>query len=409
MTNLQKLTIRASEIRSRLNEIAGLATDAVTDAIRTESDKLAAEYPDTERQLRAATIAGDGERAVTTDDSEARERRALCVKSGVFAWVKSAVSGRPIEGRERELSDAYKQNGLMPLALFDLDRPAAPVEDRAVTPGVQAIEVARPTVPYVFERSVSAMLGVTFPGVAAGAANFPVVTTKVPADTLAKDAAAPDTAAAFTLTTRTPKRVSGSFEVRREDMAVQPDIESSLRMAIGGSLRDELDDQVIGGAGSGGDLNGLFNQASDVSAASAVESFATGVARFAGLVDGQYANGWGNLRAIVGSSTFALYAGLFQGSTALSLYDYLEMKLAGITVSNRVPVVASMAQKVLVTRMAQAEYAIQVPQWGGVEIIRDPYTNAKKGQVVLTAIMLVGDPHVPHGTNQVVELHPKLS
>ena len=326
----------------------------------------------------------------------------------MFAWVKSAVSGKPVSGAERELSDAYKQDGLMPLALFDLDRPA---EVRAVTPGVQAVEVTRPTIPYIFERSVAAMLGVTFPGVAPGAANFPVVTTAPPADAVAKDGAAPSTAAAFTLTTRTPKRVSGSFEVRREDMAVQPDIESSLRMAIGGSLRDELDDQVIGGAGSGGDLNGLFNQADDVSADSTKETFGTGIARLAALVDGQFANGWGDLRAIVGSKTFSAYAALFQNSQKgdISLFDYLAGKLAALTVSDRVPAVNATAQKILVTRMAKAEYAIQVPQWGGVEIVRDPYTAAAKGQVVLTSILLVGDPHIPHGVNQVVEVHPKLT
>ena len=57
MTDAQRLTIRASEIRQRLNEIGGLADDAMTDEIRAEADKLTAEYRDTETRLRAAIAA----------------------------------------------------------------------------------------------------------------------------------------------------------------------------------------------------------------------------------------------------------------------------------------------------------------------------------------------------------------
>ena len=44
MTNAQKLTIRLSEIRQRLNEIAGLPDGDMTDEIRNEADKLGGEY-----------------------------------------------------------------------------------------------------------------------------------------------------------------------------------------------------------------------------------------------------------------------------------------------------------------------------------------------------------------------------
>ena len=32
-----------------------------------------------------------------------------------------------------------------------------------------------------------------------------------------------------------------------------------------------------------------------------------------------------------------------------------------------------------------------MPTWEGLELIRDPYTSAGKGEVVVTGIMLVGD------------------
>ena len=86
--------------------------------------------------------------------------------------------------------------------MFDVGRP----ETRAVTPGVTAVQQAAPTVPYAFERSAAASLGFSFPMVASGQANYPVITTAVPAGSVDKAAAALATAGAFRLDTRLPKR-----------------------------------------------------------------------------------------------------------------------------------------------------------------------------------------------------------
>ena len=76
MTNSQRLAVRLSEIRQRLNEIAGLKGDAFTDEIRQESDKLQADFRDKETQYRAAVIAeGETERRAAAD-GEGAELRA---------------------------------------------------------------------------------------------------------------------------------------------------------------------------------------------------------------------------------------------------------------------------------------------------------------------------------------------
>ena len=48
MTNSQRLTVRASEIRQRLNEIAELENDALIDEVRAEETTLGTEYRDVE-------------------------------------------------------------------------------------------------------------------------------------------------------------------------------------------------------------------------------------------------------------------------------------------------------------------------------------------------------------------------
>ena len=71
-----------------------------------------------------------------------------------------------------------------------------------------------------------------------------------------------------------------------------------LGESIRGALSNELDEEVFNGTAAG--LNGLFTQATDVSVASAVETYATGIARFAALVDGQYSYSLADLNCVVG-------------------------------------------------------------------------------------------------------------
>ena len=52
---------------------------------------------------------------------------------------------------------------------------------------------------------------------------------------------------------------------------------------------------------------------------------------------------------------------------------------------------------------------ITVPTWSSVELLVDPYSQASKGQRLVTAVTLVGSPFVPFGDAQVIEIHPKLS
>ena len=238
--------------------------------------------------------------------------------------------------------------GHLPMAIF-----AAPVETRAITPGPAVKGSLQPTVPFVFERSAAASLGIVMPTVPMGQVQIPKITTAPPADTLAKDGAAPATAAAVTLVNQAPVRIAGSFEVRVEDLAVMPSLEAALSESLQGSMSNELDEQVFNGAA--GELNGLFVQAANVNAAGAVETFATGIARFASLVDGRHCYDLSDLRAVIGSGTFARYAGQFSGNGAVSLFDYLRINLGSIRVSDRVPAVSGNAQKGIVVLSASAE------------------------------------------------------
>ena len=409
MTAQQRIELKRSEIRQRLGAIAELEGEALTDDVQSERDGLMTELRSSENQLQAAIQAEAAESAkAVTEPTETRERRELRGKARVSDFLTSALTGRPVTGASGEYADAVGVPGFMPLDLLEGPEP----EERAVTPGPadDTVTATQPTVPFAFSRTDSAALGIFMPLVAPGEQHYPALTTQPPAGPKAADGAAAQTAAAFTLTKRDPKRITGQFLIRLEDLALMPSMEDDLRRGIASAMADSLDSQVIGGDGSAPNLSGLFNQSTNVAVDGTKETFGTAIERFAGVVDGKHANGFGDIRALIGVATFKLYAALFANSNKgdISAYDHLTSKLGMLRVSTRVPAVASNGQKAMAVLTAQGQ-PITVPVWRGVELIVDPYTQAAKGQRVVTAISLVGSPFIPHGAAQVIEVHPKLS
>ena len=363
-----------------------------------------------EPELRAALAAEPDPQEVVTKsgEPEQRERAELRSKTGIADFLRAAAGGTAVSGAAAEYAASLgvPTTGHLPMALFGRSAPTP--ETRAITPAPAVDGPLQPTIPFLFERSAAASLGIMMPSVAAGQVQIPKITTAPPSDTLAKDGAAPATAAAVTLVNQSPVRIAGSFEVRVEDLAVMPSMESALSESLQGSMSSEFDEQVFNGAA--GELNGLFVQATDVSAASAIETYTTGIGRFASLIDGKHAYTLADVRAVIGSKTFALYAGLFANSNKgdMSLFDYLTQALGSIRVSDRVPGVSSSAQRCICVLTASAEMP-KIHVWDAMQVIRDPYSGAGAGKVTIVATSLVSPLYIPHGTSQVIEVRPKLS
>ena len=406
MTAAQTIQIKLSSCRQRLNELLQVEERSAEE--QTEMETLTNEVSVKEPELRAALAAEDDKQEVITKtaDPEQRERLEIRSRTGIADFLRAAAGGTAVSGAAAEYAASLgvPTTGHLPMALFG----RTPPETRAITAAPAVDGPLQPTVPYVFERSAAASLGIMMPSVPSGQVQIPKITTAPPSDTLAKDASAPATAAAVSLVNQSPIRIAGSFEVRVEDLAVMPSMESALSESMQGSLSNELDEQTFNGAAA--ELNGLFTQAADESVAGAVETYTTGIGRFAGLVDGKHAYTLADVRAVIGSKTFALYAGLFANSNKgeSSLFDYLTQALGSIRVSDRVPGVSSSAQRCICVLTASAE-APRIHIWDAMQIVRDPFSGAGAGKVTITATALVSPLYIPHGTSQVKEVRPKLS
>ena len=401
MTNAQRLQVRLSEIRQRLNELSAL--DDLTDEQRAESDKLTAEYATKETQHRAAVI-GQSVEAETraaefdeTGDGDDRERLELRGRCRLGRYMAAALDGLPVQGAEAELSAAAGCPGAVPLELFEV-RQRRPVgtEDRAITPAPATTdETLAPIVPAIFDRSAAAWLGIEMPTVGTGDAGYPVLSTSLTGGAVAKSAEAAETAGAFTVTMAQPRRISGAFRFTVEDAARLSGMEAALRANIGSVLSDELDNQAINGSGSGdGTVNGLLNILTDPAAPAATEeSFARYVAAAASHVDGLFAADLGGIRQLVGVQTYGHMAGEFRSNNdSTTAEGWLMDRTGGVRTSRRIAAPGANIQQAIIRRSNPAGDRVAVmPVWNGLQMIRDPYTSALKGEVTVTAVMLVGD------------------
>ena len=383
MTTLQRLTIRASEIRQRLNECSGLTGDALTTEIRSEVDSLTTEYADTETKLRAAIVADDGtQHRGAADDAEARELAALTGRASIGRIVSGVVERRASDGADLEL----QQHHGLPANMIPLDLLRAPVEARAVTPTpANAGAMQEAPISPVFAMGAGAFLGIDRPTVAYGSAIYPILTTRPTVHgPVATSADAADTTGGFDALLLPPERLQASFVYRRSDAQRFEGMDESLRQALSMGLEEGLDDDAI--SGTNGLLTGTNLSNNNVTTAT---TFALFVSQFLyGRVDGRYAAMQSDVRSVVGSATYAHAGATYQATPHLSALDVIDSKSGGVRVSAHVAAADNNHRQNAVVRLGMRRDAVQ-PMWNGVTIITDEVTLSGKGEIEITAVLLM--------------------
>ena len=385
MTPLQTLEIRASEIRRRLSEIGG--TDDLTDELRSELATLRREYVDNEHKQTALKIAGDTPATpTTTDTAEGREFRSLVDRGNVGEIFDGVVNHRVIDGANAELQEHHGlDQNTVPLALLvrswpdELEKRAAGVTNAPADVGQNQASI----IDYVFPDSSGVFLGIDMPTVGVGEAVFPVLTTPPDVHTPAEHADAADTAHTFEASVLSPSRIQAAFSYSREDRARFAMMDESLRENLSAGLSDGLDDQILTGT------NGLFTGTNlsnhNVSAITTYDDY---VSEFGyGRVDGRFASSTGDLRVVMGAGTYAHAGKVYRNNTVdTPVLDRLMDITSGVRVSDHVPAVASSKQNAVIRRGMRRDMV--APIWEGIALIPDEVTAAKKGQIIVTGVML---------------------
>ena len=222
------------------------------------------------------------------------------------------------------------------------------------------------------------------PTVPVGDAVFPVLTQNATAHTPAENAAAAETTGQFSADVLSPSRIQASFFYSREDRARFSGMDEALRTNLSDALSDKMDQQILAGT------NGLLSATNLANHASTAEaSYAHYRSELAyGRVDGKYAMGVGDLKIVMGASTYGHAAAAFRSTNAgdrAALEDLMQVT-GGVKVSSHVPAVASKKQ-LAVIRLGSRRDMVS-PVWEGVTLIPDEVTKADKGQIVVTAVLL---------------------
>lgn len=385
---LRGVFMRVTEIRESINRLAGDASDGAKAKLTELREKGLKAEKDLIEALKAEPV-GHQTYDHFGDDAESRERASLRQKATVSSYLLAAVEGRAVTGAEAEYGAACGvTDGRMPVSLLDGEK----VEQRVATDAPATIGIQQHAiVPALFDRSIAPFLGITMPVVPVGTPAYPYLSTNVTASMLAESATAPETAGAFTVETASVKRLAGSFRVTKEDLTKLAGMEESLRNNLSMVMSDQLDNQILNGDGTGANLDGLFNELTDPTAPGAGDhTFQAWLTRIVGYVDGLYAVDSTGLRLLVGMETYRTFAATLRGAdTTTTFAAFAASQTSGVRSTRRIAAATGKVQQAVVRRGMEAGICM-APVWMGVEFIRDPYTGAQKGEIVITATTLLG-------------------
>ena len=369
MNELVKLQKQLSELREEF------ARESTTDERRKE---IRAKMVELEPKLRAEL-----------DKAEERESApidGLSDRVELRAYIDAALNNRPVAGAEAELN---QERGLSLDNSIPWDALLPTAEERADTATTVAAgaigENQQSILARVFDDTVSAFLGLRMPSVGVGDQLYPVITAGVAGAVKEAGAAQDAEAATFTGVSVSPKRLTANYLIRVEDMARLRGMEAALRSDLRQALGSLIDTQVIAGNGTDPNFSGVLQELTDPTAASNVITYETWAAEVAAGVDGKYANSLNQVKHVVGTKTYQKLASTFVTNNPASALMFSETHSGGIRASNAIAAPSSNVQAGI--RTVRGSDAV-APVWQGIQLIRDPYTNATSGQVRLTAFML---------------------
>lgn len=399
MLTSKKLELRRSEIRQNLAELANIETPSEDET--RKMGELDTEYRAKEIQFRAALVSEDEQREAAKDELETRSDTEWRDMMGRFELRQVALSldeGTAIDGATKEIVDEMRSTG----GYQGTPIPYAALETRAgeTVSGDQIDPKAiRPTIDRIFPNSVAAQMGVQRIGIARGELAFPVATSGAVfgwADGELGDVGAANPYAT-TERSLSPDHTGGAQMVisRKSLKQAGEGLEQSIRRDLNAVIGTELDRVVVNGTGADGQPLGIIPGAVSYGITStAIGAVATWAAFRAEVVAFMEANAITSASQVNLAFNPAIWADLDEAliaGTAVSEWDRLTKHVGTPAVSNVIP-----AASAIMTANVQGVAPGYLGLYGGVDLIRDPFTKAGKGALVLTGLV-TADYTAPRG------------
>ena len=394
MTNLQKVTLRASEIRGRLSELGGINDQ--TDETRSEIESLRNEYKDVEIRSQALIVAGD--EPVVTETREDKKLSELEGQCSVSNFLMEAVTDKRMDGPDleyrQEILGSNADTGLMPINLLA----DTPLETRAVTPvadsatglGSQAPILAR-----VFERSLPNFLNFNMPSVPMGTRTYPYMTGGTTVSMQEKSGSQAAVAGTFAGETLEPKRLTGAYEFRVEDLELLAGLENALRRDLRSTLQDKMNEQILRGNGTSPNVSGFLDELPAPTAEGARATWNSYIDAATGLVDGLNAYNASDIAMVWNTQTYSHAESVYRSnqSEESAYIGLTRNRGVRVQVSNRMPAAPTSGSSnknstILAALTSYPGGSAVAPIWNHVRIIKDEFSLALHGEVRIVMLML---------------------
>ncbi|MFV0411176.1 MAG: phage major capsid protein, partial [Paracoccus sp. (in: a-proteobacteria)] len=171
-------------------------------------------------------------------------------------------------------------------------------------------------------------------------------------------------------------------------------LESAIRRDLNAVIGAELDRVIINGSGAAGEPLGIIPGAAAYGITSTAASGADWAAFRAEIVAFMQANAITSASQVnlaFDPAIWEMLDDVLIAGTAVSEWDRLTKHIGQPAISNTIP-----AETAILTANVQGIAPGYLGLYGGVDLIRDPYTKAASGQLVLTGLV-TADFTVPRG------------
>ena len=379
---LTQVRARRLEKSARLQELAG--EEDLDEAGEAEFSQVQADVKALTKREGAMVAAGADEPEVvatgsTADDKEVAEFAKLVDEASMGAVLDAVCFGRRVAGATAELQQEVGVDvNVIPLELF---------ANSTVTAGGNT-ETQEATVGQVFPSPLSMAMGIDRRSVGVGPTNVPVVTAPTGAvqAVTAIGTAVVDETVTITGEHLSPKRLQVGATIGRDELSSFVGLEDDVEMTLREALMSGLDRQALYATGS----EGLLTHGNAPAADAVVETFASIWGDVSGAIDGRYASRLADLSVVVGPATYRLGTTLYRDAAgdAETVIEKLDRVTAGVMTTAHVADPAADDQQAVIARGGAMHTGQAQRMWGGVEVIRDPYTLAAEGQIRLSLVLM---------------------
>lgn len=392
-----EITRRQSEIRQELATLAGKDTPT-EDETRSMGD-LDKEYRANETRFRAAIISEDEERREAGEELETRsgtEWAEMASRFEVRQVVLALDEGKKLDGATAEMVQELRNAG----GFQGIPVPLEALETRAgetIASGVPNPRETMPIIERLFANSSAARMGCRMINIGVGEVEYPVATGGAQpgwAGSETGDVPGPQAYATVDRPMKPDHTLGVQMKLTRKALKQSgAGLEQAVRRDMSAAIQQETDRAIFLGSGSGGEPLGVITGASTYGITeTAIDAAASYAAFRAAAVRFMTANAANSLDAI----NLALRPEVFDGmdadliaGTAVSEWDRLVAKIGNVVMTTNglaAPAGATPESKALLTTATNGVSPIFCGMWGAVDLIRDPYSDAKSGQLRLTAL-----------------------